>query len=207
MSDEITNTNSIEEKTVEQPVTEVVPVSDTAPVDLTTEKASQPILEVNNSEIRAEEVPIIKEEPLIAQKVEKPTLVENTTVQTQIKPENEVLKPVETTNLGNSSPSIPLIPIPVIDPITSIFKANMARARELLVKARLAVQIKKKQKLEKIMTLFTKKEKIKNHDVRDLLHTSDSTATAYLNILEKDGKIKQNGQIGGGIYYTKVILD
>ncbi|MCX6755657.1 MAG: hypothetical protein NT068_03955 [Candidatus Nomurabacteria bacterium] len=201
MSDE--NINPTEEKIIEQSAAEALSVSEAVPniiqADFPAKEANQLVMEVNNSENKAENNPIIQE-------VEKPPLVENTTVEPQIKPENEVLKPVETTNLVNSSSSVSSIPVSVIDPVASVFKANMVRARELLVKARFAVQTKKKQKLEKIMNLFTKKEKIKNHDVRDLLHIADETATGYLNILKKEGKIKQNGQ-GGSIYYTKVILD
>ncbi len=90
-----------------------------------------------------------------------------------------------------------------LDAVALAFKTNMMRARELLIKARMAIQIKKQKKLEKIMNLFLTKKKIDNSDVRDLLHIADGTATGYLNILKKEGKIEQNGK-GKAIYYIKI---
>ena len=53
------------------------------------------------------------------------------------------------------------------------------------------------------MTLFLKKSKITNDEVEKFLHVSDATATRYLSILEKEGKIKQLGKTGKGVTYTK----
>lgn len=75
--------------------------------------------------------------------------------------------------------------------------------RELLKIARAKIQTKKHGKLEKIMTLFEKKEKITNDDVEKLLHCSDATARRYLNELVKQGKIKRVGTAGAGVAYTK----
>ena len=40
--------------------------------------------------------------------------------------------------------------------------------------------------------------------VGELLHVSDATATRYLEILEKENKIKQVGKTGKGVSYTKI---
>ena len=74
--------------------------------------------------------------------------------------------------------------------------------REVLVKAQLAIQNKKRKKLDSILTLFAKRTTVTNDEVEKFLHVSDATATRYLSILEKEGKIKQNGKTGKGVFYT-----
>ncbi|MFA6256683.1 MAG: hypothetical protein WC646_00015 [Candidatus Paceibacterota bacterium] len=75
---------------------------------------------------------------------------------------------------------------------------------ELLMMARTAIQFRKKKKLEKIMTLFLKKQKITNDEVEKFLHVSDATATRYLSGLEKQGKVKQIGKTGKGVSYSRI---
>lgn len=78
------------------------------------------------------------------------------------------------------------------------------KIRELLTKARNAIQTRKRKKLEKIMTMFAKQTKITNDEVEKLLHVSDATATRYLTILKKENKIKQTGKTGKGVSYSKI---
>ena len=75
---------------------------------------------------------------------------------------------------------------------------------ELLVMARNAIQFRKRNKLDKIMSLFLKQPKITNDEVEKFLHVSDATATRYLSQLEKEGKIKQNGKTGKGVSYSRI---
>ena len=75
---------------------------------------------------------------------------------------------------------------------------------DLLLRARSAIQSRKRKKLDKIMTSIALKNKISNDDVQKLLYVSDATATRYLNILEQQGKIKQTGRTGKFVFYTKV---
>jgi len=77
-------------------------------------------------------------------------------------------------------------------------------ARELLIKARNAIQFRKRKKLDRVMTLFLKQSKITNNEVEKFLHVSDATATRYLSQLEKEGKIKQNGKTGKGVSYSRI---
>ena len=81
---------------------------------------------------------------------------------------------------------------------------NPSLARELFAKARNAIQFRKRKKLDKIMTLFDRSPQITNDEVEKLLRVSDATATRYLSILEKEGKIKQNGRTGKGVSYSKM---
>lgn len=78
------------------------------------------------------------------------------------------------------------------------------KIRELLTKARNAIQKRKRKKLEKIMTLFAKQTNITNDEVEKLLHISDATSTRYLTILKKENKIKQNGKTGKSVSYSKI---
>jgi len=54
------------------------------------------------------------------------------------------------------------------------------------------------------MTLFLKNSKITNDEVEKFLHVSDATAERYLNILEKEGKIKQTRKTGHSVFYIKI---
>ncbi len=65
-------------------------------------------------------------------------------------------------------------------------------------------QEKKREKIDKILTLFSEKSQIANDEVEKLLHVSDATATRYLEELEKEGKIKQVGETGKGVMYQKI---
>ncbi|MBP6884452.1 MAG: hypothetical protein KBC17_01345, partial [Candidatus Pacebacteria bacterium] len=77
-------------------------------------------------------------------------------------------------------------------------------SRSLLTKAWAMTQSRKRKKLDKVMGLFVKKATVTNDDVEKLLHVSDATATRYLSILEKEGKIQQTGKTGRGVSYKKI---
>ena len=75
---------------------------------------------------------------------------------------------------------------------------------ENLTKAQLTIQEKKRKKLEKIIEALNTKGKITNDEVEKLLHVSDATATRYLSILEKEGKVKQSGRTGHNVSYSRI---
>ena len=92
-----------------------------------------------------------------------------------------------------------------LKPEPEIFsQPKISLARELLVKARNMIQFRKRKKLDRVMTLFLKKSKITNDEVREFLHVSDATATRYLSQLEQEGKIKQNGKTGHAVSYSRI---
>ena len=76
--------------------------------------------------------------------------------------------------------------------------------RDILMKARVMIQDRKRKKRDKIMQLLTTKNKITNDEVEKLLHVSDATATRYLSALEKEGRIRQVGKTGHGVVYSKI---
>ena len=167
-------------KVVEEPVEikEVVPVIEPAPIETKpTSSGSSISSSPKVEEAKQEEKPKISPEPKVESKVEPAA------------PNPSSLPPVV-----HSSP---------LEALGAVFVANMKRARELLVKARSAIQIRKNKKIEKVMTLFLKKEKVKNKDVREFMHITDETATVYLQALVKEGKIKREGK-GGSVYYRKI---
>lgn len=63
---------------------------------------------------------------------------------------------------------------------------------------------KKRKKLDRIMQAIEKHGKITNDSVEKLLRVSDATATRYLDLLEKEGKIKQVGKTGKYTHYMKI---
>ena len=87
-------------------------------------------------------------------------------------------------------------------PVSVNSKSSLAR--QLLISARNVIQFRKRKKLDKIMSLFLQQSKITNDEVEKFLHVSDATATRYLSILEKEGKIKQSGKTGKGVSYSRI---
>ncbi len=75
--------------------------------------------------------------------------------------------------------------------------------QNLLNKARVKIQERKRNKLDKIMFLFESNPNISNSNVQELLRTTKRSATRYLNILEKEQKIIQVGNAGRGAKYIK----
>ena len=66
------------------------------------------------------------------------------------------------------------------------------------------MQEKKEKAKEKIMELFGNKEKINHGDVVGVIDVSKNSAVRYLDELEVDGKVKQVGKTGQGVFYTKI---
>jgi len=60
----------------------------------------------------------------------------------------------------------------------------------------------KRKRKEKILEFLQENGEVRNDDVEKMLGVSDSTAEKYLNELEKDGKILQNGKTGRSVFYT-----
>jgi ribosomal protein S25 len=128
-----------------------------------------------------------------AQPVETPaTSPETQTPQTVVnEPLGELLKP----NIPEPAPT----PTPA-EPVSP--KPNLAR--QLIAKAREAIQNRKRKKIDRILDLFAKRTNITNNQVADFLHVSDATATRYLQILENENKVRQIGKTGKGVKYEKI---
>lgn len=68
-----------------------------------------------------------------------------------------------------------------------------------------AVETRKENlaKLEEFIAAKSAEDKITNDEVQKMLKVSDATAERYLQELEKNGLIKQVGNIGKDVYYQK----
>ena len=93
--------------------------------------------------------------------------------------------------------------IPVYDPLP-VSTSPKPSQKDLWKRFLDKVQIGKRKKLEKIMTLFLKQSKITNDEVEKFLRVSDKTAERYLNALEQEGKIKRNGKTGHMVSYSRI---
>lgn len=100
-------------------------------------------------------------------------------------------------------------PPPPPPPETTVVQVN--KQKELWKNFLAKVAFGKRKKLDKILSLFIKKQngstsspQVTNDEVEKLLHVSDATATRYLDILEKEGKIKQIGKTGRNVRYSKI---
>ena len=158
-------------------------------------EAPQPAVEPPSPAVEVSpETPPSEPAPAPTEATPAPETAQSPTPTAQIPP-NEPLAP-------ESEPIEPALEPPsAVAPVqTGILHA----AREILVKARVAIQDRKRKKRDKIMQALTTKNKITNDEVEKLLHVSDATATRYLSALEKEGRIKQVGKTGHGVVYSKI---
>ncbi len=138
-----------------------------------------------------------KTEPIPAPETPS-TLPETETAQI---PPTEPLGSVNEPKVSEPEPAPIFSPAPTpAEPVSP--KPNLAR--QLIAKAREAIQNRKRKKIDRILDLFAKRTNITNNQVADFLHVSDATATRYLQILENENKIKQVGKTGKGVKYEKI---
>lgn len=181
----------------EQPVVAETPVAiEPAPV------ADAPVESTVVEPITAVEQPAsIIQEPAVPQSVDS-GLTPQQRVAEALKPEivQEILPP--------KLESTPVVTPSSLSQATDAHTQPVARPLgffvRLAAKAHQATQARKRNKLDRIMGLFAKQASITNDDAEKLLHISDATASRYLGILEKEGKVKQVGRVGRWVSYTKV---
>ena|SRR3989344_7440074 len=157
--------------------------------------------------------------------------IETAQTENPVEPTSVPEKPAETppTQTAQIPPSEPLVSEPIpeikqgepepisklesieagepepITPQTPTLSASVTHNKqELLSKARISIQNRKRKKLDKILEALNIKGKITNDEVEKLLHVSDATATRYLSILKQEGKIKQEGRTGKGVSYSRI---
>ncbi len=200
MSDEITpNPQTTQTELQIEPISEPIQVTEVPTAQI---PANEPLdTEKPEVETTPEELPpsatLPEEKPLASSSSEtsESKTSEPETIETKPEPEKEIIE-TKTETKPDPEPEQTKV-IPVI-----ISKKNIAR--ELLIKARNAIQSRKRKKLDKVMTLFLKKNKITNDEVEKFMHVSDATAERYLNTLEKENKIKQAGKTGKFVFYSKI---
>jgi len=85
-----------------------------------------------------------------------------------------------------------------------VYKTDPNIVQKLLLKARAKIQERKRKKLDKIMAQFEANPQVTNKDIQKALRISSATATRYLDILERENRIKQVGNTGKSVFYTKI---
>lgn len=173
-------------------IDEITPNKETLIIEPVTEpiQTSEAIPEPVTAQIPLSEPLAPEPEPIAIPEVKSETLPEKLPVSTPLPQE---IPP---------APEIKPIPETIVTPI--IIASSINPIRELLNKARNAIQTRKRKKLDRILNMFTTKSKITNDEVEKFLHVSDATATRYLEILEKENKIKQNSKTGKSVSYSKL---
>ena len=173
-------------------------MSETDPIipPMATPEPTEPV-PITSSTLEYVEVPPVA--PESPREAESAVLVNNDN--TQIEPEKPI--PEQTAQTENSSVNEPVSVIPEPPTAQTVVTEPFAKL-SLLAKAREAIQFRKRKKLEKIMGMFLKQRTVTNDEVEKLLHISDATATRYLEQLEKEGKIKQEGKTGKSVSYSRI---
>ncbi len=196
-----------DETTTNQETNENTPISPNSDVNMGSSPSNMPP-EAQESPINAD-VPVSlnntnpENNPVLTEKPEESKPAESGSVEVEnpkIEPISEPAQTSETETAqmaGNEPLKVEAMPPPVIP-------TSRNRVLELLDKAKLAIQFRKRKKLDKIMVMFLKQSKITNDDVEKFLHVSDATAERYLNILEKENKIKQVGKTGHAVSYIRI---
>lgn len=182
------------------------PANEASLSDKTTEDTSPVADLVVKKEIPAEQATLPDPQPeFISDDLPPPEIADDSATD-DVPPESEPETPEEIP-LPESAP-----PEPSFAPSTELRRAGQQThtnntssfIQNLLIKARAKIQERKQKKLDKIMAMFNAKPKITNKDIQKLLRISSATSTRYLDILEKQNKIKQIGSTGKAVFYTKI---
>ena len=93
----------------------------------------------------------------------------------------------------SSLPQRSVVPMPAPESPPALLNPNFGFSRQLLMKAKEKIQFRKRKKLEKIVSLVSRKGKITNDDVQKFLRVSDANAGRYLSQLVKEGRLRLIG--------------
>lgn len=180
--------------------------------------------EAEKSELPKTEVPKTKETKKPIESEQKPTQTSVPTSpnvktplpnQSEIKtpeknlPANEnptqvlpiIKRPIPTVKTQNFAPLQSTIKQPIKQQITIPYQQNKNIIKILLQKAREHIQKRRQKRLNKILIALKEKNKLSNKEIRKIVRVSEATITRYMDILEKQNKIKQVGKEGRGVYY------
>ncbi len=159
----------------------------TEPEEIITEKTSPEITTTELQTTEPETEPVLEVEP---------ETEEDSTVAKERKP-SKLIEPEKEQKQASESPK-PEVKTEII------YQTPPNLIQKLLVKARATIKLRKIIKLNKIMRLFNTKPHLTNEDVQKLLRVTNRTATRYFDELEKDGRVKQVGEVGRGVFYEKI---
>jgi len=174
----------------------------TVPLEATQAPASEVVTPPVKDDNLAQNVPDgqVAKTPQTAQTGEVPPEPETLSPPQPEQTQSAQLPPPEPIPESVQTDSAPVFSPAPAEPVSP--KSNLAR--DLLNKARQVIQNRKQKKIDHILDLFAKRTNITNDEVEKFLHVSDATATRYLEILEKENKIRQSGKTGKGVRYEKI---
>ena len=191
------------ETPISTPATSSIPTTDSTPSDVppVTPEASQDAFTMPPNKDQNEAVNPAPDESLSEVKQESSqTEAQNEPVSEppqSIEAENSATLPSQTPQTSTFEPFV------TYTPQNSQTTNSQNHMKELLDKEHIAIENKRRKKLDSIMNLLAKQENITNDEVEKFLHVSNATATRYLSILKKENKIMQNGKTGKSVFYTK----
>lgn len=196
----------------EQPVEPTIESVVESATETRTESDTQPQVPISEPtlEIAPESIPEVSPEASVVGPTPTPVTVVNE-AQTESSPivgpvtPSPVSEPASST-LESASQAESTITAPVASTIVEkvVYKPTLEMMHTLQRKSLVSIQNRKRKKIEKIMTLFTKKQKITTVDVQKFLIVSHNTAVRYMDILEKENRVKQVGKKGSSVFYTKI---
>jgi len=197
MADDITTVSNVEPAPQDTTTTQDIPATDQPIVQPEPPKAEEQPTETSPVETPKEET--LVEEP----KPEEQKPVEETKPAEEVKTEPEKIgetpKPEEKPKDVSAEVSTK---VEEVKTESETPKPPQINLDELRVKANKERQDRKQEHLAEVEKL-AKSKQINNHDVRELLHVSQSTATNYLEELTKQGKIKKSGKAKSISYTSK----
>lgn len=167
---------------------------------------SEPVESVKVSQEPTEEP--IKESVLVTSEPEK--VRESTPAVTKApeqEPEAEKLEiPEEPIIAEPSAQKEPAVPLEQSQPQKSeqAVTSNKNIIKKLLQKAQAKIQTRRQKRLDKILVALQEKSRLSNKDIRKIIRKSRYTIVRYLDILEKQGKVRQVGKIGKHTYYELI---
>ncbi len=207
--------NTTEENPVsalpKQEAVESVPVVEetSTPNEMPTEEEiKEPQVEQVEVESQQAEIPKATETPKEeiveeSSQIDTPTEIQNEEISQTEKVEEIQLQPTQQIQNEQPQPTPQTQQPQIIEKV--IYQTPPNLIQNLLNKARAKIQERKRNKLDKIISLFESSPNISNSDVQELLRTTKRSATRYLNILEKEQKIIQVGNAGRGVKYIKKV--
>lgn len=129
-------------------------------------------------------------------------------VSVEVPTSESALEPEESISITPEFTSVPELtgPASAKEVIKEVFvyKPTLEMMRALQKKSLAAIQQRKRRKIERIMKMFEKKQKITSADVQRVLIVSHNTAGRYLDVLEKEGRIRQVGMKGSSVHYVRI---
>jgi hypothetical protein len=209
-------TAPIETQPAPAPVETPVATIETAPNETTTPESpevtpsettqptqAEPVIEPTLAQTPAEVTPVSQVETPTPEQIPEPVVAQ---VPVSAPTPEPVITQTQTSATETATPTPAQVVASVIAPVVApvIAQTFTKSIRELFTKAQLAIQNRKRKKIDRVMTLFAKQTKITNNEVEKFLHVSDSTATRYLTTLEKEGKVRQNAKKGHTTSYSKI---